>query len=39
MRHNLNVKTVVTRNPTTPTRLEAQSLTRRRLLDAAADEF
>ena len=39
MRHNLNVKTVVTRNPRRLTRLEAQSLTRRRLLDAAADEF
>jgi AcrR family transcriptional regulator len=39
MRHNLNVKTVATRNPRRLTRLEAQSLTRRRLLDAAADEF
>jgi AcrR family transcriptional regulator len=39
MRHNLNVKTVTARNPRRLTRLEAQSLTRRRLLDAAADEF
>jgi AcrR family transcriptional regulator len=39
MRHNPNVRSVVTRNPRRLTRLEAQSLTRRRLLDAAADVF
>jgi AcrR family transcriptional regulator len=39
MRDNPNVKTAVRRNPRRLTRLEAQSLTRQRLVDAAADVF
>ena len=38
-RHNPNVKTVAARNPRRLTRVEAQSLTRSRLIDAAAEVF
>jgi AcrR family transcriptional regulator len=39
MRDNPNMKTVATRNPRRLTRSEAQSLTRQRLVEAAADVF
>jgi AcrR family transcriptional regulator len=39
MRDNPNMKTVTTRNPRRLTRAEAQSLTRQRLVEAAADVF
>jgi AcrR family transcriptional regulator len=39
MRDNLDMKTVATRNPRRLTRSEAQSLTRQRLIEAAADVF
>jgi len=39
MGDNPNMKTVTTRNPRRLTRAEAQSLTRQRLVEAAADVF